>query len=197
MASRNKFVCVRCLVQLPGTRTYSKHIEACTHEITIDNIHTMLGVTRGPGCWEVGSDFAYRYIPKITAEPRTQVGAHILICTIHRGERPEGLHILHSCDNNRCLNPEHLSWGTPQENALDAWRNKKRVMSPEQNEKMQEARRHSEKNKARMLEHNRNLAEVNSGDSHWTRRDPIKMQRWKEAIAAGRAKKAHEGGGAQ
>lgn len=70
-------------------------------------------------------------------------------------------------------------------------------MSKEQNEKMQEARRQSEKNKSRMAEHNRRLGEKNRGDAHWTRRDPEKMQRWKKAINAGRALAAQKGGGAK
>ena len=47
-------------------------------------------------------------------------------CLAHRaayamtwGECPEGMHILHSCDNPKCVNPMHLSVGTHQENMQD------------------------------------------------------------------------------
>lgn len=35
------------------------------------------------------------------------------------GPIPEGLNILHSCDNRRCCNPDHLFDGTNQDNQTD------------------------------------------------------------------------------
>lgn len=44
------------------------------------------------------------------------VYAHRLAYQLGVGEIPEGMHILHSCDNPRCINPAHLSAGTRSEN---------------------------------------------------------------------------------
>lgn len=46
--------------------------------------------------------------------------AHRVAWEIWSGQDvPDGMHILHSCDNPRCCNPEHLRIGTHQDNMND------------------------------------------------------------------------------
>lgn len=45
--------------------------------------------------------------------------AHRLAYTIAKGAIPEGLSILHRCDNRCCCNPDHLFVGSPADNTND------------------------------------------------------------------------------
>lgn len=48
--------------------------------------------------------------------------AHRLSYSLFIGPIPDGMHILHSCDNPLCINPNHLRPGTHSENISEAYR---------------------------------------------------------------------------
>ena len=47
------------------------------------------------------------------------MAAHRLAWSIANGPIPPGAHVLHSCDNQLCCNPSHLSVGTHDDNMRD------------------------------------------------------------------------------
>lgn len=48
------------------------------------------------------------------------IAAHRLSYKLFKGEIGENLFVCHSCDNKKCLNPDHLWIGTLQDNVNDA-----------------------------------------------------------------------------
>lgn len=48
-----------------------------------------------------------------------------LVLFLKHGHIPEGKWALHTCDNAKCINPDHLYWGTPAENVRDCFERKR------------------------------------------------------------------------
>lgn len=60
-----------------------------------------------------------------------KVYAHRLAFELSGHVIPDGFHILHECDNPRCINPEHLSAGTRSKNMADCHaRGRSRIPAP-------------------------------------------------------------------
>lgn len=58
---------------------------------------------------------------------RRMIKAHRVAHEVYIGTIPDGLQVLHSCDNHGCVNPSHLSVGTNLRNQHEAWaRDRKR-----------------------------------------------------------------------
>lgn len=66
--------------------------------------------------------------PQITIDGKTQMLSRV-IYEKYVGEIPEGLCVLHKCDNPECVNPDHLFLGTYADNSKDMC-NKNRQFHP-------------------------------------------------------------------
>lgn len=73
---------------------------------------------RGEGCWLWmkalnGDGYGHFYTGSKIDK------AHRASWRFHRGDIPSGMSVLHSCDNPRCVNPDHLFLGSQRDNVID------------------------------------------------------------------------------
>ena len=62
----------------------------------------------------------FAYYSKGLKRPSRNMHAHRVAWTLTYGEIPDGLRVLHTCDNTACCRPDHLFLGTQKDNMADA-----------------------------------------------------------------------------
>ena len=90
---------------------------ACWHGLTLEQ-RFWIKVKKTRNCWLwTGSTVLDGYGVIHDGKNR---GAHRVSWQIHHGPIPNGMCVLHHCDNPPCVRPEHLFLGTKRDNALDS-----------------------------------------------------------------------------
>ena len=95
--------------------------QECSTKCKILNRHKVINE-----CWEWQGKLnssGYGCFQENINGDKKEVRAHRESYRIFKGEIPEGMQVLHKCDNPKCCNPDHLWLGTHKDNMDD--RNKK------------------------------------------------------------------------
>lgn len=90
-------------------------------------------VTKTKNCW-IWKGYTHPTGYGAIHNGSSMIGAHRLSYIINKGKIPNGLCVLHHCDNPGCVNPNHLWLGTRGDNNTDR-KNKNRSACGESNPK--------------------------------------------------------------
>lgn len=87
----------------------------------IERLLARVIVDEWTGCWEwLGAQNEEGYgIIGLGRRGEGVERTHRVTYQHYRGEIPDGLFVLHRCDNRQCCSPEHLFLGTALDNSLD------------------------------------------------------------------------------
>lgn len=82
----------------------------------------LVSVIEESGCWEWQRRRNRKNYGLVDLEGHTTSQAHRVVFEAATGIKvPEGLHVMHMCENPPCVNPAHMALGTHQANQQDRW----------------------------------------------------------------------------
>jgi hypothetical protein len=117
-------VCVHCFKEFQiypshADRIYCNRFCYDLHRVPPLEERFWKSVKKTDGCWFWIAAASQDGYGEISIKGKN-VGAHRISWVLHYGEIPDGLWVLHKCDNPPCVRPDHLFLRTQKHNLADA-----------------------------------------------------------------------------
>lgn len=89
-----------------------------THKTASERFWSYVDKKSNDECWNWIGSYDRKYYGQIKICKKF-IKAHRFSWVLHFGEIPDGICVLHHCDNPKCVNPSHLFLGTQEDNIKD------------------------------------------------------------------------------
>src|SRR6266853_2023399 len=115
----SRFLCSKiCRTNYLTGRTHKIHKLSIS---VYDRLMRYIDKNNSTGCWEWLGALSSRGYAKINVRDNNKLASRVMWSEIN-GKIPEGLFVCHSCDNPKCINPNHLWLGTAYDNVMDMYK---------------------------------------------------------------------------